>query len=195
MFQPALCCLETYQLLDRVLASDLHFFFFSRYLSVPGFVFAVSITTADSSWRAHAHLTPRPVSEWEGTGRNGSAEGRSNAEIATRLVLQLIKCHVCLVLITPPTRQTWQLLLTPSRLSIIHWWCWYTFQVWLDDCRDEQNQSNDYTHAAAKSMFCTCYGLRVLMQCCSSLSQCSLLTFCISILNLPRNGKLWCGKW
>lgn len=66
-----------------------------------GFVFAMSVTAADSSWRAHAHLTRRPVSEWEGAGRHGSAEGRSKAEISTRLLLQLMKCHVCLVLITP----------------------------------------------------------------------------------------------
>lgn len=84
---------------------------------MPGFVFAVSVTAADSSWCAHAHLTLLPVSVWGGTGRNGRAEGRSNAEISTRLVLQLMKCHVCVVLITAPTSQTWELLLTRSR-------CW-----------------------------------------------------------------------
>lgn len=87
---------------------------------MPAFVFAVSVTLADGSWRAHAHLTRWPVLVWKGTGRNGSLEGRSNAEISTRPILQLIKCYVCFVLIIAPTSLTCQLLLVCSRLSIIH---------------------------------------------------------------------------
>lgn len=64
---------------------------------MPGFIFAVSVTAADSSWRAHAHLTP---CQRERARAETGAEGRSNAEIATRPVPQLMKCHVCLVLIT-----------------------------------------------------------------------------------------------
>lgn len=153
-----LCCLETYQMLDQVLASYLHFF---------PFFFAEISKYARVCLCRECYCSPAvagsPTHTWHcGPCQCERAEAETGAQreevmqkYTTRLVLQLMKCHVCVVLITSPTSQTWQLLLTWSRLSIIR-------RSWpLDGAEEGHPAHQSLWYEVLRVIICTAGGLEL----------------------------------